>query len=266
MGFTGQPFLFCYKWQGHYEPFNKERAVICCLTASLERFSFYINTKTFLLLHQAFLGTALKYSSLEMSDTPPYHFWSQICCIRIVIKNHSYWRGHFLITGCLQKQRRGHDKAVLIRVWALPEHRSRLYASWSNHMALQTPGLTGAETCLSQPEAEARQPGMGMGICVPTEGQTGSLVRILVWCLPGHLHSQPWSPHDGVRSRGWVGHKQIGTHQAPAQGECSVNASHGYQEVWRKAFMHLCMKCSKNCEPLKQICSWEFRLPFLQQA
>lgn len=140
MGFTGQPFLFCYKWQGHYEPFNKERAVICCLTASLERFSFYINTKTFLLLHQAFLGTALKYSSLEMSDTPPYHFWSQICCIRIVIKNHSYWRGHFLITGCLENMAclaNSTSSGDTVIIWPVSINRAHRGSSGSTIFFLQ---------------------------------------------------------------------------------------------------------------------------------
>lgn len=55
---------------------------------------------------QAFLGAAWKYSSRGMSDTPPYHFWSQMCSTHIFMKNHSYWRGHFLMPGCLQEQGR----------------------------------------------------------------------------------------------------------------------------------------------------------------
>lgn len=124
-GFPGHPLLCCYKDdRAALNPSTKRQQSIAGWQLHLKGFHFTQAPRTFFLVHQAFLGTALKYSSLEMSDTPPYHFWSQICSILIFIKNHSYCRGHFLITGCLQKQRRGHYRAVLIRGCGLPGHRS----------------------------------------------------------------------------------------------------------------------------------------------
>lgn len=80
---------------------------------------------------QAFLGAALKYSSLGMSATPPYHFWSQMCSTHIFMKNHSYWRGHFLIPGCLQKQR---EKNVVKQcISASPRDLPPLGLIWAQH-------------------------------------------------------------------------------------------------------------------------------------
>ena len=103
-GVPGDPLSFCCKIdRAAIDPLTKRQQSIAVWQHRSKGFHVTQTSRTFFSLHQAFLGTALKYSSLEMSATPPYHFWSQIWSIFIFIKNHSYWRGHFLITGCLQK-------------------------------------------------------------------------------------------------------------------------------------------------------------------
>lgn len=89
-GFPGHPLSFCREGdRAARKPAMDRQLSDAGGQCHGEGFRFPQTPRTFL-PHQAFLGAALKYSSLEMSATPPYHFCSQICSTFIFIKNHSY--------------------------------------------------------------------------------------------------------------------------------------------------------------------------------
>lgn len=127
--FPVHPFPFCCRMTGRLGTLQQRGSSQWLSGFFTSKVFTWMQSPGLLCYRQAFLGAALKYSSVGMSATPPYHFWSQMCSTHIFMKNHSYWRGHFLIPGCLQKQRE--KNVAKQRISASPRDLPPLGLNWT---------------------------------------------------------------------------------------------------------------------------------------